>query len=151
MANVTVTVQGLDKLVALGEKYPAVSEKYINMAINRSLVRILGEEKQQAPVSTGNLRDNWRLDMGRFTGTLASNAPYAAAVHEGSAPHMPPVNALTAWAGKHGIDPWVLAKSIAKNGTKANPFLKRAVELQAQNINGEFQTALDSILRDLTV
>lgn len=152
MSQVSIQIIGLDKLIALGEKYPATSEKYINNAINRSLVRVLGEEKQQAPVSTGNLRDNWSINLGRFTGSLVSNAPYASAVENGSRPHMPPAtnNAFVMWCNKKGLNPWAVARNIAKNGTKPNPFLQRAVDLQKDNINGEFKNALDSVLSELT-
>lgn len=152
MPQVTIEIAGLDSLIALAQKYPSVSEKYINAAISRSLVRVLGEEKKQAPVSTGNLRDNWSVQLGRFTGSLTSNAPYAAAVENGSRPHMPPAtnSAFVAWCNKKGLNPWAVAKNIAKNGTKPNPFLQRSVDLQSANINGEFQIAIDGTLKELT-
>lgn len=149
MSTVEVTITGLDTLVAVMNKYPAISEKYVNKAINRSLVRVLGEEKVQAPVHTGNLRDNWTIAMGRFEGSLASNAPYAAAVHNGSVPHMPPVDALKLWCSKKGIDPWALARAIQKRGTRANPFLQRAVDNQTNQINGEFRDAINGILQEI--
>lgn len=150
MGAVEVQIKGIEKLVKQMEKYPAISEKHVNRAINRSLVRILGQEKQQAPVFTGNLRDNWRLDIGRFEGSLRSNAPYSAAVHEGTRPHMPPISAIEVWARKKGLNPWAVAKSIAKKGTKANPFLKRAVEMEQENVNKEFAEALRSITKELS-
>lgn len=150
MADVQLTVTGLDKLSAQIERYPAISEKHINSAINRSLVRILGKEKVEAPVATGNLRDNWRIDMRRFEGSLASNAPYAAAVHNGSRPHFPPVKALESWSKRKGLNPYAVARAIAKNGTKPNPFLQRAVTAENENVNREFETALNAILKEVT-
>lgn len=150
MANVNVQVIGLDKLVAIMEKYPQVSEKHVNAAINRSLVRILGTEKKEAPVATGNLRDNWRVDVGRFEGSLRSNAPYAAAVNNGSRPHFPPVEALRFWAQKRGLNPWAVARSIAKKGTKPNPFFVRAVDAERENVNKEFKRAGDAILQEIS-
>lgn len=150
MAQVDVTINGLARLQHQMEKYPSISEPHINKAIGRSLVRILGQEKQQAPVDTGNLRDNWKIDIGRFEGSLVSNAPYSAAVHGGSRPHMPPVDAITRWAQKRGLNPWAVAKSIAKKGTKANPFLQRAVTIEKDNVNREFKVALDSITSELS-
>lgn len=148
--SVVVEITGLDKLQAKMEKYPAISEKYINMAIARALNRIFGEEKRQAPVFTGNMRDNWKIDIGRFEGKFSSNVPYSMAVHEGTRPHMPPVSALEAWSKKKGLNPWAVAKNIAKFGTKANPFLKRAVEAQKDQINGEFKTALENITNEIS-
>jgi type IV secretory pathway TrbD component len=149
--SVQLEVKGLGKLMKQVEKYPAISEKHVNTAINRSLVRILGQEKQQAPVGvSGNMRDNWRVDMGRFSGSLKSMAPYSMAVHQGTGPHYVSGETLKAWAARKGLNPWAVARSIAKKGTKANPFLKRSVEIETENVNREFKDALDGILKDIT-
>jgi hypothetical protein len=151
MTKITVSVDGLNRLQKLAEQYPETSEKYINAAITTSLTRILGAEKVEAPFGvSGVLRDNWRITPGRFTGTLESLAPYAAAVHEGTAPHMVPVDAITPWANKKGLNPWAVAKSIAKKGTKANPFLQRAVDSVEDGISIDFEKALQSTLDELT-
>lgn len=147
----SVTVTGFDKLVKQIEKYPQISEKHVTMAINRSLVRILGQQKQQAPVGvSGNLRDNWKIDIGRFQGVLRSNAPYAMAVHQGTGPHAVSGETLKAWAKRKGLNPWAVAKSIAKNGTKANPFLLRSIQVESGNVDREFANALGAILKEIT-
>lgn len=146
-----ITISGLDKLIDVMEKYPAISEKHITKAISRALVRVFGEEKREAPVHTGNLRDNWRLDIGRFSGSLTSNAPYARDVHDGTPLATLPSGAtLKKWAEKKGLNPYAVAKSIAKRGHLiANPFLARAVEKQRANIDKEFQTAIKEITQEL--
>lgn len=149
--NVSVKVEGLARLQALAEQYPSVSETHINAAITKALTRIFGAEKSEAPFGvSGLLRDNWRITPGRFTGTLESLTPYAAAVHEGTAPHMPPIDAITPWANKKGINPWAVAMSIKKKGTKANPFLQRAVDESATGIESDFEDALTATLAELT-
>lgn len=151
MAGLKLEIQGLNTLIKNIEKYPAVSEKHVGTAISRSLVRILGQEKQQAPVGvTGNLRDNWRVDIGRFEGALRSMAPYALAVHQGTGPHVVSGETLKKWAARKGLNPWAVAKSIAKKGTKANPFLQRSVQIEQENVNREFAGALSAILKDIT-
>lgn len=148
---ITLTVKGLNKLQKIANQFPAVTEKYVNLAISRSLVRVLGAEKTEAPFGiSGLLRDNWAVSTGRFEGSLKSNTPYAVFVHEGTAPHMPPIDAITPWANKYGISPWALAKSIAKKGTKANPFLKRAVDSSESGIESEFESAMQSTLDEVT-
>lgn len=149
--SVQLEIKGFDRLMKQVEKYPALSEKHVGAAINRSLVRILGQEKQQAPVGvTGNMRDNWRIDIGRFTGTLKSNAPYSMAVHQGTGPHYVSGETLKAWAARKGLNPWAVAASIRKHGTKANPFLQRSVQVEGENVNREFKGALDAILKEIT-
>lgn len=157
MANngqVIVQINGLSELQAKMNKYPAISEAHVNKAISRSLVRILGQEKQQAPQGvTGNLYKNWSIDIGRFQGSLKSNAPYSMAVHNGTRPHYVPVvegNDFYRWCQSKGLNPWAVAKTIAKKGTKGNPFLQRSVDMERENINREFKTALDGITKELS-
>ena len=148
---VELEIKGFNKLIVQIERYPQISEKYVNNAINRSLVRILGQEKQQAPVGvSANLRDNWKVDIGRFQGSLKSMAPYGMAVHQGTAPHYVSGETLKAWAARKGLNPWAVAKSIAKKGTKANPFLQRSIQVENENINNEFSNALNAILKEVS-
>lgn len=143
--SVQITVSGLNRLQRVAEQWPAISEKYINAAINTGLVRVLGEEKVQAPFGvSGLLRDNWQISTGRFEGSLTSLAPYAASVEYGSAPHMPPIASITPWANKKGLNPWAVAMSIKKNGTKANPFLQRAADNSVDGLESDFAKALQS-------
>lgn len=143
-------IEGIKKLQNLADKFPAVSEKYINTAISRSLVRILGKEKQQAPVNTGNLRDNWSVNMGRFRGSLRSNAPYSSAIEYGTRPHFVSAEKLRPWAVKRGLNPWAVSKSIAKKGTKANPFFKRTLADAEEGVVGEIKKAISDTLKELT-
>lgn len=146
-----MTVTNLDRLIGLAERYPAISEKYINQAIATSLVMILGYEKSSAntPVDTGNLKNNWSTKFGRFEGSLFSNAPYGMAVNNGSRPHMPPMNAITTWALKRGLNPWAVAKSIAKNGTRPNPFWDRTLVANTDPVNRQMNLAISNIMKEL--
>lgn len=147
---IQMKINGLNKLAKFAEKYPEISEKHIGTAISRSLVRILGEEKVQAPFGvSGLLRDNWAVSTGRFQGILKSLSPYALFVHEGTPPHMPPIAAITPWANKKGINPWAVAMSIKKKGTKANPFLKRAADNSQAGVESEFIAALQNTLAEV--
>lgn len=148
---VQIEITGLNRLIKLGNQYPEVSEKYINKAIARSLVRILGKEKQEAPVNTGNLRDNWDLNTGRFTGYLRSRAPYAKDLHEGlPLSQFPSGEQLKPWAAKRGLNPWAVAKAIKKRGHLiANPFFQRALSGVEKEVNAEFQNAITDILKEL--
>ncbi len=147
---VQLEIKGLNKLIKLGEKFPKTTEKHVNTAINRSLVRIWAKEKVEAPVNTGNLRDNWLLQVLRFSGTLRSNAPYANAIEYGTRPHFVSAERLQGWARKRGLNPWAVSKSIAKKGTKANPFFQRSVAGAEVGVNAEFKKAIDDTLKELT-
>lgn len=135
----------------LADKYPAIAEARINPAIARSLVRVLASEKQTAPFGvSGRLRDDWKIENGRFEGKLQSNVPYATAVHEGTMPHFVSGETLAPWAKKKGLNPWAVANSIKKKGTKANPFFKKAIDQTESAINLEFDNALQLIGEDLS-
>lgn len=56
---------------------------------------------------------------------------YLEHVDKGTPPHHPPVqnnHRLQTWAEQNGIDPYALARSIARKGTQAHPFMGRAVQ-----------------------
>lgn len=148
--SVTVQITNLNKVIELAQKYPAVSEKHIGKAISRALVRIWGEEKRQAPFGvSGNLRDNWRVFVGRFYGSLRSGAPYSATVHDGGEPRYVSPISLKAWAEKRGLNPYAVSASIRKNGTKANPFFQKSVDITADDVDGEFTKALEAIVDEI--
>ena len=54
---------------------------------------------------------------------------------------MPPIKPIDLWVKRKGIaiPAFVIARSIAKKGTKANPFLKRTVELEETNVTATIQ------------
>lgn len=150
-----IKINGLNNLMKMADRYPAISEKYVNRAIQRSLIRIQDKAKVNAPFgTTGQLKNNWNLRTGRFQGSLSSNAQsggyyYGTAVEFGTKPHFPPVDKLTLWAKRKGMNPYVLAKSISRKGTKANPFFSKSIKSSESDIDKEFERALDDILKEI--
>lgn len=134
----------------MAERFPHIAEKHVNTGINRSLVRIWGKEKQEAPFGvTGSLRDRWTLFVGHFSGYLRSQMAYSVPVHEGSRPHYVSPRALMQWATKKGLNPYAVAKSIAKKGTRANPFFQRSLDASATDVSKEFKEALVNITKEM--
>jgi hypothetical protein len=147
-----VQVNNLEKLAKLAETAPHLAEKHINKAIQRGLVAILAEQKKTAPVGVNaHLRDRWDISMQRFAGTLRSQVPYGQAVVQGSRPHFVSGNnpQLRAWAEKKGLNPWAVAKSIQKKGTRANPYTTQAIETGKIQVEKEFDTAIQSIISEI--
>ena len=91
---------------------------------------------QGSPVDTGRLKTSWVVDWHKKSGyktgaVVGSNMPYARYVEEGTKPHWPPLRALQPWASRHGFGrgmrgAWLVAKIIAKKGTKATKFFEKA-------------------------
>ena len=85
-------------------------------------------------------------------GVMGTNVPYGVYVHEGTRPHFPPPTALLDWVHRHHMAgaesittrrragnrlnqywedlevAFLIARHIAKYGTKANPWMRRAME-----------------------
>jgi hypothetical protein len=152
---IKLEIKGLDKLQELADKYPAISEKHINKAITRSLIRIQDKAKRTAPFGTsGQLRQNWILQVGRFEGRLGSGAkaggyPYGTSVEEGTKPHYVSPREIELWARRKGLNPYAVARSIAKKGTKANPFFQEATKDAEKEVNEEFDKAIDAIMEEI--
>jgi hypothetical protein len=93
--------------------------------------RIATQARVDVPVRTGHLGRSIREDPQRFvgpfrvTGGVTAHARYAAAVHEGSRPHViraRPGKALSfMWHGER-----VFFRKVNHPGTRARPFLRNA-------------------------
>lgn len=99
--------------------------------------RITAQAKQNAPVLTGNLARTIEPDPVRFSGPfrvetgVTAHANYAAAVHEGTRPHV--IRPRTARALKFQMGGrTVFASSVNHPGTRPRPFLRNAAETVAR-------------------
>ncbi len=145
-----IELNNFEKVTEIAEKYPSVAEKHINKAIAKIFSRVLIGVNKNAPVGvTGHLKDNWTSNIQRFAGTLRSNQSYGGSVEYGTAPHKVSAEALKDWASKKGLNPYAVAKSIAKKGTKANPFLKKTIEEAKNNFEDDLKECINNITKDL--
>lgn len=88
------------------------------------LGEVLKKEMQRlVPVDTGKLKNS--IDYYIENNTLIFiMEDYGEMVNEGTKPHMPPISAIEGWSKRKGINPWALAKSIDKYGTRAQNFMQ---------------------------
>lgn len=94
------------------------------------------------------------VDSDGMTAEVGNRAKHAVFVHDGTSPHMPPVDAIAAWAQrKLGLDAdearsvgFAIALHIKENGTKANPFL----QVPAEQMANEFPRRITSAVRSAT-
>lgn len=103
--------------------------------MNDSVLLVENAGKANAPVKLGTLRRSITKDVqgagGTVRGIVGTNLPYAKFVHEGTAPHViVPVSAKALfWPGaRHPV------KRVNHPGTRANPFLKKALQQQRGNV-----------------
>lgn len=84
---------------------------------------------------TGELLNSGYIKKGPLMRIIGYSAPHAMYIEYGTHPHMPPVDAIKAWASrKHIVSEkelervaWAIAMKIKKDGTQPQPFLRPAV------------------------
>lgn len=104
------------------------------------------------PVDRGMLRAGVQTSVlgesASLVGKVFNPLGYALAVELGARPHFPPVAPLEAWArrklGQAGLG-FVIARAIARRGTKGALMFTRAFEKVKPRIEARFQLALQRI------
>jgi hypothetical protein len=148
--EIKIEIKNLDKIRAALLKSPEIVARHVNIAIHQALNVDLWNAKQKTtPVDLSNLIGTWDVKFSNLRGEMGPRAKYALPVHEGSRPHWTSVKNLEGWAKRHGMNPYALQRSIAKKGTKANPFLKDAIDIAQPSINKRFDTALSNSLNEI--
>lgn len=145
-----IQIKDLDKIRKLIMDYPMQSAMNFNEAIAKTLIAVQRYAIMGAPVDTGRLRSNWRLSVQMLRGELTNATDYAIFVAKGTKPHWPPIKPIEKWANRKGIPPFLVARAIARRGTKANPFFDNAVSAGQVIADDEFQKALDKTIKELT-
>lgn len=146
MAEQFIKVEGLKEMVDVFTQSPAIASRQLNDAIKKSIFYIQGKAKKNTPVDVGFLRNSaYSTSFSTLKGTLRNRAPYAVFVHDGTAPHFPPIDAVAPWAERHGIPPFLVARAISFKGTKPNPFFEKAINESSQNVKNNFTVALNNI------
>ena len=155
--GITITIENFDKIRATFEKKPAKMLKELGVAIEKVLIKVNNTAMREAPVNKqsggGNLRQSIHYSMtgvasGRVevTGAGGSPHPYAVFVHEGTRPHIIRVAVKKTLANKRTGQ--IFGKVVRHPGTKANPFLQRAVDQENDFINRTFDEAIANTLAD---
>lgn len=137
--TINVRVSGIDKLLS------KLDPKHMTRALDRGLddivVQLGAKVIHEAPKKTGNLRRSVHPGpRSHLERTIVIGANYAAAVNNGTRPHIiVPRNRKTlrfaadasgrrlSGRPRSGADV-VFAREVHHPGTRANPFIKRAVE-----------------------
>ena len=149
---VTLTWVGItpEQLARVADADKLIGEP-LRRALQKSAIVVTSEAKRGTPVDTGRLRASVSnvvdaSPIPRFA-TVGTNVAYARYVHDGRMPgRMPPPNALATWARRHGgQNPFVLARTSARRGIKAKPFLREAMTSNVGRIRGFFQAAARDI------
>lgn len=144
----TVKIQGFDKIVKGLKKAPEVAVKELGTALSKSMVVTHAQALKEAPVNKqgggGNLRQNIKsVRKNRLSGEIDSRAKYSGFVHEGTGPHIIRARNKEVLANRRKGQ--IFGKVVRHPGTKANPFMTRALTKSEERINRFFQTAINNI------
>jgi len=148
--DVSVDIQGVLETQAEMERIirDLRGDRFLN-ALRDCTLWVQTDAKINAPVDSGRLRasitPDVRTDGDTVMGVVGSNVTYAPYVETGTRPHWPPVGALETWARRHGTTAFVVARAIARRGTRAHRYMQRA----AESNTGRIQTHLDSAVGEI--
>ncbi len=149
MPTINIQINGLDKLKVALIASPRVVEDEMNKGIKRAVLSLERVAKQLVPVDTGKLRASHTSEFSNMRGELYPATTYAAAVHEGTKAHFPPIGTpgVGLWATKRGMSPYALAKSISRHGTQGTPWLAATANQEERNVENILQLAVDRALK----
>lgn len=148
--EIQVKIEGLESIIDACKKAPQKTGTEISKAIQKTVLQIHNQALKEAPVNKqtggGNLRQNISSKMiSKLRGEIESRAPYSLFVHEGTRPHdIRPVYKRVLANKRTGQ---IFGKLVHHPGTRANPFLLRAVEKSARKMEEFFEQAIANVLK----
>ena len=122
-----------------------VVDKLIQRWIRKSILFFERELKIETPVDTWKLRNTYKQEYGKNFWKVLNYSKYWYDLHEWTPPHKVPISVIEWWAKRHGVSPYAVAKSIAKNGTKARLWITKTLE----KYQGEPQKIFDEEVQNL--
>jgi len=149
-AEIKISLQNGDLIKRALKEAPERAAKGISRAVEQSVFLVEGEAKRLAPVNKqtggGNLRQSIKASMKTsYVGEVDVGAKYAAAVHEGTRPHVIEARNKKVLANRRQGQ--FFGKKVNHPGTKAQPFLREAAEKSALRINEFFLAAIRGIIK----
>lgn len=150
MAQISYKITGLDRLISTIVRAGVEMPIQFRRAMLQATEEVKAEARSNAPVRTGAMRQSITsmVDPNPLAGRVSVLQPYAKYVEFGTRPHVivpKSANALVFKAG--GV--LVFTKRVNHPGTRANPFLQRALETKRNKIQEYFQRAAISVLNEI--
>lgn len=128
MISITITDKSMNDFFRDMNKYSEAVQGKVQDEVTRATYAVEGGAKQNSPVRKSFLRNSIRATIkGKLSGQVAVGAKYGGYVHQGTKPHviLPRNKKFLAWRVGKG---YRFAKIVHHPGTKANPFLQKAVD-----------------------
>ena len=132
--------EGSEKL-AKAFNDPDIVAGPVKTFLHKATLTVVRAAKEKAPVDTGRLRASITAEYQRLSATIGPSVTYGVFVEYGTRPHWPPLAALQPWAQRHGFPAgmrgaFLVARAIARRGTRAQPYMTPALEESKGDIDG---------------
>ena len=148
-------------LLAAVKRVPVALKKHSERAISRIVQNIARSARRRAPKATSQLTQSIRgKRINALSGIIGAHTRYAKAVERGSLPGgFPPLDDLVQWIRVKNIQPrdsemsdrdlaYVIARSIARKGTKPQPYMEPALEAHRQKAAQRMNAAINAALQE---
>lgn len=161
-----IVPKAADDLIKRFVRYDEISDRHLRIAMNKSVVKIEGRAKKNAPVGVSSrLRNSLASEVksmpgsivGRVGSTLKGEV-YPAVIERGRKPgSMPPSSALVRWvrirlkvpAKQAKSVAFLVARKIGRRGIMGRFFLRKAWFASKRQVDGYFSKALKAITKEL--
>ena len=153
----TVEIDNAALKIALA-KAPAVTHEALQDWVSRSTLRAERAEKRRltqsvSKNSSGRTLNSIKSKIEDLKGEAKPDVKYSYYVVHGRKPgKMPPSGPgtdLAAWARRAGVNPFVVARSIARNGTKGIPFIEEAYNDIRSDVFKDGNDVLNNIIKGI--
>jgi hypothetical protein len=142
--QIDIKIEGLEKLQAGIATGPATLATEVRTAMTAGSLLIEGTARGLAPKDTGRLSGSITHVISGGGANLQSkigpSVAYGIYVEKGRGPgKAPPIGAIAGWAARKGINPYVLARSIARKGVRPQPYMLPAYQSNAGKVTALFE------------
>lgn len=149
-----VTVRGVPSVIRALARRRADVQRVVNEEVLVSAINIQRVARVAVPVDTGLLRSRilieQRVEGARqiaSVGTFEGGAEhYGPDVEFGTRPHWPPRKALEGWARRHGVPVFLVARAIARRGTRPQPFLGPAFRAEVPGFVSRLRESVTRVI-----
>jgi hypothetical protein len=141
--QIDVRIEGLEKLQAGVAAGPATLAAEVRGAMTAGSLLIEGAARGLAPKDTGRLAGSITHQISGGGANLQSkigpSVAYGLYVEKGRrAGKQPPIGAISGWAARKGINPYVLARAIGRRGTRPRPYMLPAFQGKVGRVTALF-------------
>jgi hypothetical protein len=142
--QIDIKIEGLEKLQAGIATGPATLATEVRTAMTAGSLLIEGAARGLAGKDTGRNAGSITHAISGGGANLQSkigpSTDYGYYAEKGRGPgKAPPIGAIAGWAARKGINPYVLARSIARKGTKPHPYMLPAYQGNVGKVTSLFE------------